>query len=121
MAEPRFLQLLNNAIDLRGIDGSVSKTVAAADNVVARDLDERDGLGVTGLEADGCAGGDVETEAVGAGAVEGEEGVGFDEVVVGADLACETSQLVACLRNPGILFLVMTGWALSSMGAASEN
>ena len=71
MAEPDFLQLLNNAIDLRGIDGSVSETVAAADYLVARDLDERDGLGVTGLEADGRAGGDVETEAVGAGAVEG--------------------------------------------------
>ena len=55
-------------------------------DLLAADFDERDGFGVAGLEADRSAGGDVETETVGLCAVEGEEGVGFDEVVVGADL-----------------------------------
>ncbi len=55
-------------------------------DLVASDFDECDGFGVPGLETDGGAGGDVETKAIGASTVEGEEGVGFDEVVVRADL-----------------------------------
>jgi hypothetical protein len=84
--ETSFLQFLDNPIDLGGINGSSSKAVAAVDDLVAGDFDERDGFGVAGLEADGGAGGDVQAEAVGFCAVEGEEGVRFDEVVVGADL-----------------------------------
>ena len=48
--------------------------------------DEGDVAGLAGFEADGGAGGDVQALAAGGGAVEAQGGVGFGEVVVGADL-----------------------------------
>ena len=53
---------------------------------MASDSAERDRPGIPRFEADGGARGDVETHAVGFGAVEVELGVRLDEVVVGADL-----------------------------------
>src|SRR5712671_2092707 len=67
-------------------DEGVGEGVAAADYFVAGDFYEVDGFGVAGLEADGGAGGDVEALAVGGGAVEFQGSVGFDEVVMAADL-----------------------------------
>jgi hypothetical protein len=86
VGEPRFLQLLDDVVGLTDVHDAISKIIAAADGFVAGDLDECDGLGVAGLEADRCAGRNIEAEAVGAGTVEGEEGVGFDEVVVRSNL-----------------------------------
>ena len=86
MSKPCFLQFLNDRVDFGGIDRTISKRIAATNDFVACDLNESDGFGVSWFETDGCAGWDVKAEAVGAGAVEGEGWIGFDEVVVGADL-----------------------------------
>ena len=80
-------QLLDDGGGDGGVpDGAGGQRVAAADVLLAGDLDEGDGLGVAGLEAHAGAGGDVEAVAVRARAVEEELRVGFDEVVVRADL-----------------------------------
>ena len=53
---------------------------------VAGEGDQFDFAGVAGLEADGGAGGDVEAEAAGGGAIEVQGGVDFEEMEVAADL-----------------------------------
>ena len=65
---------------------------------MATDFNKRDGLGVPGFEADGSPSRDIETEAVGLCAVEGEEGVRFNEVIVGADLV-ERNEYVSVLPS----------------------
>ena len=54
--------------------------------MIAAEGHELDRPALARLEADGGAGGNVQTEAVGRGAVELERGVGLEEMVVRADL-----------------------------------
>src|SRR4029453_9492685 len=58
----------------------------AVDHALAGECDELHVAGLAGLEADGGAGGDVEAHAAGLFAVEFQRGVGFEEMVVRADL-----------------------------------
>jgi hypothetical protein len=60
--------------------------VSASDDLVASDGAESDGLGVAWFESDRCTCGDVESLSVGPGAIEGQTGVSFDEVIVRSDL-----------------------------------
>ena len=113
MRKPRFLQFLDDPIDLARIDGSIGERVAATDDFMAANLDEGDGFGVAGFKADGSAGGDIETEAVGLCSVEGEEGVRFNEVIVGANLV-EWNECVSVLPSASAF---QGGWgAVRSLG-----
>ncbi len=60
--------------------GAIDLVVEAVDFALSGEGDEGDFPGVAGLEADGVAGGDVEAEAAGPGAVEGERGVDLEEM-----------------------------------------
>lgn len=80
------LEVRNDLLGAPVLDAARGQVVAAADDLVAANLDERDRLGIARLEADRGAGGDVEAEAVRAGAVKLELRVRLDEVVVRADL-----------------------------------
>lgn len=71
-----------NVVEAPGLDGARRETVAAADDARAANLYQRHRLGVAGLEAHRCAGGDVEPEAVGARAIKLELWVRLDEVVM---------------------------------------
>lgn len=84
--EAGSLELRHDVPDAAGVHGSRGEVVPAADGAPAGDLDERDGLGVAGLEAHRRAGRDVEAAAVRERAVEGELRVRLDEVVVAAHL-----------------------------------
>src|SRR5688500_2814949 len=64
----------------------VREVVPPADDPVAGDVDEGDGLRLARLEPDGRAGGDVEPAAARRVAVESKRGVRLDEVVVAAHL-----------------------------------
>ena len=87
MQEAASLQTLHQALRNRQVlDVARCQVVAALDDLVAINLDERDRLGVTGLKSDGGSGGNVKTETVGPDAVELQLGVCLDEVVVRADL-----------------------------------
>ena len=67
-------------------DFAVCQIVAAANDLLACDLDELHRLGFARLEPHRGAGGDVETFAVSQGAIKLERGIGLDEMVVAADL-----------------------------------
>ena len=69
-----------------GVELAVDFGVEAEDFAEAGEGDELDFFRVAGLEADGGAGGDVEAEAAGRGAVEAEGLVGLEEMIVRADL-----------------------------------
>src|SRR5579871_1111410 len=68
---------------------------SAADDPGAGNGNERHGLRLPGLEADGGACGDVEASAVCGGAIEFERAVRFAEVVVAADL----DRAIAAIRD----------------------
>ena len=75
---------------------------------MAADFYERDGLSIARLEAHRGAGRDVEDVAIGLQPVEFELGVGFDEVIVGADLAIVNSSLCGTIiagSLPGWVYL----------------
>jgi hypothetical protein len=82
MGEACFLEFGQDGVGAGEVDAAGGEVVAAVDGLVAGDFDELDGFAVTGFEADGGAGGDVEAEAICFDAVEGELGICFDEVVV---------------------------------------
>lgn len=86
MREPSLLEPRDDLVCAGGVDGTGGEVVPAAHDAAPRDLDERDGLGIAGLEAHRRAGRDVEAAAVRELAVEGELGVRLDEVVVAAHL-----------------------------------
>jgi hypothetical protein len=65
MREPGRLQLGDNLIGPAQIHRPISQPIASADDLVPGDLDQRDGLGISRLETDRCAGGDIEAEPVG--------------------------------------------------------
>lgn len=60
--------------------------VSSSYYLVPSDFNESNSFGVAGFETNGCTRCDVEAVAVGFEAVEGELGVGFDKVVMGANL-----------------------------------
>src|SRR5437868_13968386 len=60
-----------------------AKTV---DDAFAGERDELHVAGLAGFEANGGAGGDIEAHAAGLFAVEFQRGVGFEEMIVRADL-----------------------------------
>lgn len=85
--EARFLEFVHRSLgDFRVEDVARCEVVAAFDDFVAANLDERNGFGVAGLEPDACSCGNVEPEAVGSDAVKLQLGVRFYEVVMGPDL-----------------------------------
>ena len=65
---------------------AIGQIVSAADHLAAGDRDERDGFRVARLEAHRRARGNIEPLAVGFATIELQRGVGFDEVVMAADL-----------------------------------
>ena len=65
---------------------AVSEVIAAANDAVAGDINKADGLDVARLKSHRGAGGDIQPPAVGFGSIELQRRVGFDEVVVAADL-----------------------------------
>src|ERR1051326_2364032 len=67
-------------------DGAVGEVVAAANDFAAGNGDEFDGFGFARLESNGGAGGDVESFAIGLGAIEFQRGVRLDEMIMAADL-----------------------------------
>lgn len=73
-------------VDTVAVDDAAGNAVAALDDHVPANLDDGDGLAVAGLEAYGRTGRNVEAVAVGLDAVELEERVGLDEMVVAANL-----------------------------------
>ena len=68
------------------VHGTRRELISASDDLVASDITESNSLGVTWLESDRCACGDVESLSVGSGAIEGQTRVSFDEVVVRSNL-----------------------------------
>lgn len=64
------------------------EAVEPENSLLAAVRNEADAMGLAGFEADGRAGGDVESAAKGSRAVEAESGVGLEKVVVGAYLHC---------------------------------
>ena len=86
MREPRLLQPRHDVVDAPELDAARREVVPPADDLVPANLDQRDRLRVAGLEAHRRARGDVQTQAVGLGAVELQLGIRLDEVVVRPDL-----------------------------------
>ena len=61
MVEATLLQFLNKSFGNSGIvKGTSSKTIATFDNLVATDLNEVDGLGITRLETDRGSSSDIQ-------------------------------------------------------------
>ena len=60
--------------------------VSAGDDLVASYSAEGDDLGIARFESDRRTRGNVKSLSLGAGAIEGQAGVGFDEVIVGSNL-----------------------------------
>ena len=87
MCKAGFLQRLYNLFGSRNVDYAGRQTIAALDGAVPTNFHKSDGLGIARLEADRGAGGNVENVAVRLESVKLELGVGFNKVVVGADLA----------------------------------
>jgi hypothetical protein len=87
MREPGRLQLSENLIGPTQIHGPIGQPIASADNLVTGNLNQGDGLGISRLETDRCAGGDIEAEPVGLQAVEVQLRIRLDEVVMRSDLA----------------------------------
>jgi hypothetical protein len=82
VGEACFLEFGQDGVGAGEVDAAGGEVVAAVDGPVAGDFDELDSFAVAGLEADGGAGGDVETVAICFDAIEGELGICFDEVIV---------------------------------------
>ena len=78
---------------------AVGQIVAAADHAIAGDVDQRDGLGVARLEPHRGAGRNVQPLAVGLGAVEFQLAVGFDEMIMAADLDGPVAEIGDFERN----------------------
>ena len=68
------------------VHGARGELVSTSDDLIASDSAESDSLGIAWLESDRCACRDVESLSVGPGAIEGQTGVSFDEVIVGSNL-----------------------------------
>lgn len=88
MQEAARLQTLPQALrDLEIPDVARCQVVAAPNDLVASDLNKGDCPGVTRLKPHRCPSGDVETESVSPDAVEFQERVRFDKVVMRANLS----------------------------------
>ena len=84
MRETLLHGLLHDTFNMLQIIGhnACSKAIAAGDEARAGDGNERDGLGVARLKADGGASSNVQPIAVGSLSVELELRIGLDEVIV---------------------------------------
>lgn len=80
------LQALQDLLGSTDINLARSNGVAALDNAIACNLDQRDRLGVTGFESYRSPRGDIEPVSVGPQTVKMKLRVGLDEVIVGSDL-----------------------------------
>ncbi len=78
---------------------------------LAAKLDESNLFLFTGFEAHGCAGGNVQTHAVSGGAIENQGAIGFEEVVVTANLnRAVTSVLYQCGSDATIDVRFYVAW-----------
>lgn len=64
------------------VNDTCSKSVPARDGLTPSNVAESNGLNIAWFEPDRCTSGDIQSLPVGPGAIEGQKGVGFDEVVV---------------------------------------
>lgn len=95
MREPGLLQVRDDGFDAVEINMPRGEVVSATNHAMTANLDERDGLGVAGLESHRRAGRDVEAAAVRQLTVERELRVRLDEVVMASHL----DRSVPCARD----------------------
>ena len=69
-----------------GRDWAISQIIAPTNDAVAGDFDQTDSFGFTRFEPHGGAGGNIEAFAKSFLPVEAQLGVGFDEMIMAADL-----------------------------------
>jgi hypothetical protein len=86
VSESHLLHALHNGIPLRLGELAASKGGTTGEDLVAANLNQRNGLALAGLETGGVAGRRVNVHAVREHAVEHECGVGLEEGEVRADL-----------------------------------
>src|SRR6185437_15711746 len=95
---PRSETAVAHLTVVHGCQSQLPHHVAAetVDGLLAGERDELDVAGLAGLEADSGAGGDIEAHAAGFLAVELQRGVGFEEMVVRADLDWAVAGVCHC-------------------------
>jgi hypothetical protein len=64
------------------MEGTSSKTATTFDDLVSTDLDEIDGLGITGLETDGGSSSNIQPVSQSSNTIEIQERIGLDKVIV---------------------------------------
>jgi hypothetical protein len=85
--EATLMQFFNDALQNGSLTNVTSRDIVATlDDLFAANLNKRDGLGVAGLETDGCSCRNVETVTVGLNTIEFKLRVGFNEMIMRANL-----------------------------------
>jgi hypothetical protein len=89
--EATFLQFLNKVFGNPSImEGTGSKTIATLDNLIATDLDQVDGLGITGLKTDGGSSSNIQSVSQSSNTIKVQERIGLDKVIVRSNLVAST-------------------------------